>query len=260
VPVIDDASLAALLAGGESPAPELRPVAEALAALRAGPARDELAGEAVALAAFRDRIGAPSPAHPPAHRPGRRLLAALLSARAAVAAAALSLAGFATAAYAGVLPAPVQQLAHVTIGAPAVGGAASARPHQPSGGSSPAGSAAYLLCTAWADAKAHGTSRQQAAAFGNLAAAAGGAANVSAYCAAARHPGASPSGQPRPTPTPHGSGKPSGHPTPHGSGKPSGHPTPHGSGEPSGHPTPHGSGKPSGHPTPQEHGKPTTHP
>ena len=231
VPVIGDASLAALLAGGESPAPELRPVAEALAALRAGPAGDELAGEAVALAAFRDHIGVPGPARHPARQPARgparrrsALLSPLLSARAAVIAAALSLAGFATAAYAGALPVPVQQLAHAAIGAPAPGGGTSVRSQHASGGPSPAGHAAYGLCTAWVHAKAHGTSKQQAVAFRNLAAVVGGAGKVAAYCAAVPHPGALSSHQPHPAPTPHGHGKPSGHPTPHGDGKPTTHP------------------------------------
>jgi hypothetical protein len=242
VPEMGDASLAALLAGPESPAgfaPGLLPVAGVLAALMAGPAADELAGEAAALAEFRNRVGVPVPVS----RSRRRrypLLTSLLSARAAAAAAAaaLSLGGFATAAFAGVLPAPAQQFAHHTFGAPAAGGG------QPTGtrasgtatpvGPDATGPAAFGLCTTWAHAKEHGTSSQRAAAFRNLAAAAGGASNVAAYCAAVPHPGAS---------SPHTS-----HPT----GPPASHPT----GPPASHPT----GPPASHPTPQATGQPSSHP
>ena len=76
VPMIEDTSLAALLAGAELPpgsGPQLRPLAEALAELRARPARGELAGEAEILAAFRDQFGAPHTAHrPPARTPRSR--------------------------------------------------------------------------------------------------------------------------------------------------------------------------------------------
>ena len=65
VPAISDASLAALLAGAEpsgGSAPQLRPLAEALADLTGKPAGDELDGEAETLAAFRNQLGAPRPA------------------------------------------------------------------------------------------------------------------------------------------------------------------------------------------------------
>jgi hypothetical protein len=42
-------------------APGLQPVADFLAGLMAGPDRDELAGEAAALAEFRNRVGMPVP-------------------------------------------------------------------------------------------------------------------------------------------------------------------------------------------------------
>ena len=64
VSAISDASLSALLSGAELPTgspPQLRPVAEALAALTAAPAADELTGEAKAVAVFRERLGVPSP-------------------------------------------------------------------------------------------------------------------------------------------------------------------------------------------------------
>ena len=255
VPTIGDTSLAALLAGTQLPpgaGPELRPLAEALAGLRARPASDELAGEAETLAAFRSQFGAPRMAHrSPARTPrSRRRLRPVKAA--AAAATVLSLGGIATAAYAGALPAPVQRFAHDIAGAPAPAGQpaltpTSARPATTDG-------PAYGLCTAWAHVKAHGTAAQRAAAFSRLAAAAGGAGNVTAYCATAAPPGTSPSQSPQPSPAPHATGKPSGLPAPRGSGKPTGLPSPHGTRAPTVRPTPHGTGKPSGLPTPRHSG------
>ena len=241
-PEMGDASLAALLAVAEPAegfAPGLQPLADALAALTARPARDELAGEAAALAEFEARGGVPSPVHRSRHR-RHPVLTSLLSARAAAAAAvaALSLGGFATAAFAGALPAPAQQFAHHTIGAPA------AHPTQATGthpgvtatpvGPDATGPAAFGLCNAWTHAKAHGNSSQQAVAFHNLAHAAGGASNIAAYCAAVPHPG------PASSHTAH----PGGRPTSHHHGPPTSHPT----GPPTSHPTPHATDKPSSHP------------
>jgi hypothetical protein len=256
--VISDAALAALLAGAEprGSAPQLRTLAETLTELTGKPGGDELDGEAETLAAFRNQFGAPGPARRP-HRRSRWLPSHPRPVRAAAAgAAALALGAFATAAYAGALPAPVQRLAHEIIAAPSPS-------VQPATGRSPAarpvtGHPAYGLCTAWARAKAHGSRAQRAAAFGKLAAAAGGPAKVTSYCAAvARHAA---SASHRPHPAPHGSGKPGGLPSPRGSGKPSDLPAPHGSGKPSGVPSPHGSGKASGLPAPAGTGGPAVHP
>jgi hypothetical protein len=120
---VEDRSLAALLDGNGLPPganPELRPVADVLAALTASPGGDELAGLAAARAEFRRR--AVVPAHvrkSPRRRPGG--LASRLGAKAGAAAAivVMGLGGAAAAAYAGVLPGSWQQLAHRTIGAPA---------------------------------------------------------------------------------------------------------------------------------------------
>ena len=240
--MIEDTSLAALLDGTELPAgapPELHPLAQALAGLRGQPARAELAGEAETLAAFRGQFAAPGGAHrPPAGQ--RPLLSRPLAARAAAAAAAvLGLAGAATAAYAGALPPVAQRVAHDIIGAPAPAARPAASP--PLG---TPGHAAFGLCTAWAHAREHGTHKQQAAAFARLAAAAGGAGKVTAYCAAVPAPGRTPARPRTALPTPHGSGRPTALPTPHGSGRPTALPTPHGSGQPTALPTPHGSGQP----------------
>ncbi len=255
-PLISDASLAALLAGAQLPPghpPELRPLAEALAELAGRPAEDELDGEAETLMAFRNHFGATEPARREGrnHRPRLRYRRVPLGA-AAAAATILGLGGLATAAYAGALPAGWQRLAHDIVGAPAPG-------PQPAASPSPAGPAAtgqpgYGLCTAWAQAKAHGTRKQQAAAFEELVSAAGGPGNVTAYCAAVR-PGRPPSFRPSPAPAPsRRSGRPTGLPTPHGPGQPTGLPTPHGPGQPTALPTPHGPGQPTGPPTPHNSG------
>ena len=207
----EDASLAALLSGSQAPedvAAGLQPAADVLAALRARPASDELAGEAMALAEFRDLIGVS-----PNRRTRRRrssLLTSLLSAKVAVAAAAvaITIGGVATAAYAGALPGSAQRVAHDVIGAPAAhftGGHAASRHHGDVTG--------HALCWAYTWAKAHGTAAQRAAIYKKLEKAAGGAGKITAYCAHARKPvhpfkwhgcwtaGPHPSWSPSPTPS-----------------------------------------------------------
>lgn len=117
-PVVTDSDLAALLAGMTDAAAGLRPVADVLAALTAEPTVMELAGEARALAEFRRRAGAPVPSH--RARRGTAGLSSRFGVKvgASVTAAAIVLGGGAAAAYAGVLPAPIQRLAHEAIGAP----------------------------------------------------------------------------------------------------------------------------------------------
>jgi hypothetical protein len=260
VPLISDASLAAMLTGAELPpgaAPELRPLAHALAELGGRPAEDELAGEADTLTAFREHFGAWGSAHHVGRNRRPPLRSRHLPIRAAAAVATiLGLGGLATAAYAGALPAGLQRLAHDIIGAPA----ASARPTARPSPAIPAatGQPGYGLCTAWAHAKAHGTRKQRATAFNELAAAAGGPGNVTAYCTAMARTVTPPSSRPAPTPSGH-SGESAGLPTPHSSGKPTALPTPHSSGKPTVLPTPHGSGKPSAPPTPHNPGGTTVH-
>jgi hypothetical protein len=239
----EDAAAAALLAGTELPAESatgLQPVADVLAALRAEPAGGELAGEAAALAEFRQRAGMSTRPHR-SRRRRRPVLTSLLSAKAAAAAiAALSLTGAAAAAYSGSLPAPAQKLAHDLVGAPAAHPSASTPTTSPSpAGPSATGPAAYGLCTAYAHAKAHGTAKQQSVAFHNLEAAAGGASNVAAFCAAVPHPGSSKAA--RPSAPAHATGKPTSHPT----GKPTSHPSGSSASHASPHPTPsHPTGMP----------------
>ena len=248
VPPIGDAAFDALLAGELPPeaATGLRPVAEMIAALNGTPLTSELASEATVLAVFRSEVGrSGEPVRP--RRKRHPVLTTLLGAKPAAAAAAAAVilgAGATVAAYAGVLPAPVQRFAHDTLGAPPSHPAA--HPSQPATPTGPgaAGHAAYGLCTAYSRVQAHGSATQKAVAFRKLAAAAGGAANVTAYCARVAHPGTTPTSHPTGGPTSH----PTSGPTSHPSGKPTSHPT--------GKPTSHPSGKPTSHPT----GKPTSHP
>lgn len=233
----EDAVLAALLAGKELATDTgawLQPVADVLAALRAEPASDELAGLTVAQAEFRHRVGVSDQLS--RSRPRRpTLLKSILSAKAVAAAiAAVSLAGAATAAYAGALPDSLQQFAHHTIGAPAAHRAAGPTTRGTPVGPNATGHAAYGLCTAYRHATEHGTAAQKAVAFRNLVKAAGGAGSVAAFCATVHRPG------PSASPSPHPTGRPSSHPT-HPTGGPTSHPT----GQPTSRPT----GQPSSHPT-----------
>jgi hypothetical protein len=243
IPPLGDPALDALLTGNVLPedAPEeLRPVAETLAALNAAPHSSELATEARARAMF--RAAAARPAEPvQSHRRNRRPFPSLRSVRLAVAiaAGAVVLAGAALGAYAGVLPIPVQRAAHSNTS-----GASSAHHSAPSTAAVPqATGTAHLpkakpgrvipkgargLCNAYAHQKAHG--KQHSAVIRKLAAAAGGAANIPAFCASLSQPGASAPAPPSPQPAP--STGPPGQSGNHPGGKPSSHPT----GQPS-HPT-----------------------
>jgi hypothetical protein len=255
VPELPDGALDALLTGDlvtDEACAGLQPAAALLAALNAAPEDGELAGHARALAEFRHRRGMPVHARRSARRRSR-LLTSLLTAKVAAAAAAAAVAlggGVAAAAYTSTLPAPVQQFAHGVIGAPSPqpshrAGTPQATPARPdatgpdaagpdAAGPDATGPAAFGLCTAYAHAKAHGTASQKAMAFRNLAAAAGGAAKIAAFCAAVPHPGSSQSSRSASAPT-----HPVGHPASHPTGKPSSQPTPHRAGRPSSAPTTH---------------------
>jgi hypothetical protein len=117
-PAVTDADLDALLAGEADAIPGLRPVADVLTALAAGPTAGELAGETRTLAEFRRRTGAPVPRQ--RARRGTAVLPSRLGAKigAAATAVAIVLGGAATAAFANALPAPIQRLAHDAFGAP----------------------------------------------------------------------------------------------------------------------------------------------
>jgi hypothetical protein len=101
------------------------------------------------------------------------------------------------------------------------------------------GHSAYGLCTAYAHLKAHGSAARKATAFHRLAAAAGGAAHVSTYCAAVAHPANLSPGTPPAHP-----GKPSTLPSPAQHTHPAGKPTT----PPSHAPATHPAGKPTSTP------------
>ncbi len=265
---IPDAALDALLAGAQTPVDwQAQPVADLVTALTAPATSDELAGEAEVLAFFRYHAGVSVPVRHSLRR-RTKLISTLLTAKAAamVAAAVVSVGGVATAAYAGALPTPIQNIAHTTIGAPAAPSAAPAALASPS--ASPSGShhpgaapGAWGLCYAYA----HGTAAQKAAALPRLTALAGSASKIAGYCAALPKlahrtgwhrgcwPFPRPSGAPttRPSWTP--TARPSGAPTAHPSWTPTARPTSLPSCPPGVHPTgppsplrgwPHPSGKP----------------
>jgi hypothetical protein len=239
VPPVGDPALDALLSGDPPPdgaATGLRRAAEVLAALNDAPLTSELAAWPGALAVFRSEIGRPGQPAPARRRrhawPGSRVSAKLA---AAATAAAVTFGGAVAAAYAGVLPASVQQLAHDTLGAPPAHPPAHPAHTVTPAGPRVAGHSGYGLCAAYAHLKAHGSARQKAVAFRNLATAAGGAANVTAYCAAVAHPGETPPGKP----ASHATGKPARHPA----GKPARHPAGKPPGSPRPDPQPSGRGQ-----------------
>jgi hypothetical protein len=193
----DARAVDALLAGPcqpeEAPA-ELRAVAEVFAALRAPAGQREVAGWGQALSTYRGMAVLPeAPSRSRRQRPG--LIAAPLNRKLAGAAAVAVLAvlsGGVAAAYTDHLPVFLQRVAHATIAAP---GVRETHPTPTPNGSvhpvgpSATGSAAYGLCRAYQQAEEHGNAGQKSVAFRNLVSAAGGAGQVTAYCAAVQHPG-----------------------------------------------------------------------
>ena len=152
---------------------EMHDLERMLAAL-AGPAEPgELAGEAAARAAF-VRLASPasiSPAaswpaarqaarRPVSHREPRRRPARRRAGRAAALCAAAAVLVSTAAAYAGVLPEPIQQMAHVTVGAPAPrhhGSSASAGSGSRRDAPGPAGPrTGRSAAAAWSPGRAHG--------------------------------------------------------------------------------------------------------
>jgi hypothetical protein len=197
---LDEELLDAILAGQHLPedAPEQAHVVAEMLSTLAGPADPaDLAAEPAVRLAFARAIplaagagagippdgaqpgaaaGARGRAHP--RRPGRRhsswrplRLSAWL---ATTLTAVLVMLGGTVAAYAGVLPAPIQNLAHRAIGAPA------ARTHP----------IAQALCRAYGQAEARHDAQGLEQAYTQLARAAGGASHVIPYCIAAGEPAA----------------------------------------------------------------------
>ena len=278
IPPAGDGALDELLATGLPPpdaAAGLEPVAELFAALRAGPSGRELAGQSVALAAFREAARRSRPPRRlrvravrartvgaravrartvgagrvrPGVRPGVRR--AWLSSRLAAAAAVLVASG-AAAAYVGVLPASLQRVAHEAIAAPAAKPAATAAVRSGAGVGLSAASSADSLCTAYRRASEHGGPADRAVAFRNLAQAAHGAGHVTSFCAALSHPGAADS-KPGAAATPLRPQQPS-----PPAGQPRDDPTPQRPGHPAGRHHDHHGGDQSGHQSGQQPGNQT---
>lgn len=157
---------------------------------------DELVDQRRALAVFRDqrtgrtpvtgpsRVVALTPG-PDADKPPAivRSRVALLCI-AALSASAMSAGALSAAAYVDILPGGLQHVMHQVIGAPEAsdsthpGPSSSLRP-----GATPSAAAMLALCRAWAAQSSMGPARQHSAVFRSLVSAAGGAANVGAYCA-----------------------------------------------------------------------------
>lgn len=237
-----DGPLEAMLSGQPRPAngdAELRGVDGLLAALRATTVDPvERRGQAGALEAFRETVATSHPSSP--RRRGSAIPRSLLRTKLAVAlaAGAVTFGGLAASAYTGVLPDGLQDLAHATVGAPAAdrgnatdqvgaidqSGAAD-QDENPDGvketpvGPDATGRAGFGLCTAWANVQAQGKAADTSVAFRNLATAAGGVNEITAYCAKIPHPAPNAVVKPSTVPVKPSSAvvKPSSHPT----GKPS---------------------------------------
>jgi len=175
---------------------------------------------------------------------------------AAVVVGALSFGAAGAAAYAGVLPPSLQRFAHDTISAPAPdptdqpetadqdknavetdtpdveknksADSTTASTDKTAVGPDATGPAAFGLCNAWAHVQTSGQVADKSVAFRNLATAAGGADQITAYCAKVVHPGLTKTDKSATHPT----GKPATHPT----GKPATHSTGSSSSHPSGKP------------------------
>jgi hypothetical protein len=151
---------------------ELRVVAAMLAELADPAEPGELAGEAPARMAFARRA-APAGASPGNRRRPSWLPTLAAGFAAVLVAATVGLGSVAAAGYAGMLPRPMQALAHHAIGAPPARAAPDTR------------QAARRLCNAYQHAVSYGPADAEAAAFQKLEQAAGGAGKIDGYCAVA---------------------------------------------------------------------------
>ncbi|MEP7034504.1 MAG: hypothetical protein ABI934_02890, partial [Actinomycetota bacterium] len=242
-----DGHLEAMLSGQQVPASvdeELRGVSELLATLRSGPSGQvERAGQARAMAAFRETFAGFQPDQAPRRRAVLRRTALGGKVGVALTAAAISFGAVGAAAYTGVLPSGLQNFAHASIGAPAADdrGNAEGTKIPAKGSKSPAertkapthrtsspavgpdaagGPAAFGLCTAWSHVRAEGQVADHSIAFRNLATAARGVEKIAAYCAAVPNPGVTESGKPAVHPAGKPANPPAGKPAVPPAGKP----------------------------------------
>lgn len=216
---LDESVLDALLTGQFLPpdAPEqARTVQHMLASLADPAVPGALAGEAGARRAFvraASLVSASPATRRRALRRPRRFAASLTSKLAAgLAAVIVGAGGAAAAAYAGALPAPIQDLAHDAIGAPPA--------RQPAPNAPEVHGAVSGQCAAYQRAKKHGGSAAAAAEFAKLASAAGGAGKIDAYCAAVQKAAIGPASSRHGTAKTHGKTTAHGKPRPHPAPKP----------------------------------------
>lgn len=216
---LDESVLDALLTGQSLPpdAPEqARTVAHMLASLADPAVPGALAGEADARRAFAGAasLASASPAtRRRAWRRPRRFAASLTrKLAAALIAVTVGLGGAAAAAYAGALPAPIQDLAHDAIGAPGA--------HRPPPDAPEIHRAVSGQCAAYERAKNHGGSVAVATEFARLASAAGGAGKIDAYCASVQKAATGPASSRHGTAKAHAKTTVHGKPKPHPTAKP----------------------------------------
>lgn len=191
-PSLDPWTLESLLAGEEPSDDAAAPLAALIASARRPGDPAELRGAADMLAAFREMASVDEPVDSPNRR--MTMLSTMTRSKLVVAATAgaLTLGAASAAAYSNVLPDSMQAAAHKLINAPAPHGV----------GPDATGPAAKGLCTAYAAHQQSGaTPNSNAVAFRNLATAAGGQENITAYCATVMAPTASPTETSSPTAT-----------------------------------------------------------
>ena len=260
---LDEGTAERLLAGQLHPAdapPEYRCAAMVLAATAAPPSPDELAGESEAVSAFR-AVARSSLHHAGSRRPTVPTRFLSLKLAAAVAIAALSVAGVAGAAT-GTLPDAAQRVAHKMLGAAGVpsaddrgsrgGGASAGKPSSKSDnsptGPDVTGPAKAGLCRAWAAGQGTANGgKADSTAFEALAKAAGGADRIAAFCADVLKPTHEPQGTPSGAGADHAQGQGSGADHGQGSGQGQGNGGGQGSGEGNGHGSPPPSTGPRSH-------------
>jgi hypothetical protein len=196
-------------------------VSEVFGSAAADPTASELTVDSAALAAFRHaRLGVPARRHLVRSNMINTLLSSKIAG--AIACAAIGVTGAAGAAYANVLPRPIQAIAHNTIGAPPTHGDLGRHgvPHNDDGvvvaspsvsaTASPSASASAVaarLCDEWSDAAEGKVDDDAANVHTQLAALAGGDANIAAFCTTVgdrdndEHHGATPSPSASPSAT-----------------------------------------------------------
>jgi hypothetical protein len=193
-----------LLGTGAAPMSDVgwQRVSEVFGSAAADPTASELTVDSAALAAFRHaRLGVPARRHLVRSNMINTLMSSKIAG--AIAWAAIGVTGAAGAAYANVLPRPIQDIAHNTIGAPPTHGDPGRHggPHNDDGvavaspsvsptaspsASAAASAVAARLCDEWSDVAERNADNQdddEANVHAQLAVLAGGDANIAAFCA-----------------------------------------------------------------------------